>query len=47
MEKATGNHSIMFPKNACQFTDNKQTESVENNDHLYPEGTWHLKDEKI
>lgn len=41
MEKATGNHSIMFPKNACQFT-----ESVENNDHLYPEGTWHLKDEK-
>lgn len=27
-EKATGNHSILLSKKACQLTDNKRNESI-------------------
>lgn len=35
--------SIIFPKKSWQFTDNKEKETVESNDCLYPEGTWDLE----
>lgn len=41
VEKITGNQPIIFPKDACQLTKDKQKESVEINDFLYSEMTRH------
>lgn len=37
------NHPTIFPKKSRQFTYNKETEVVENSDHLHPEEPWRWK----
>lgn len=41
------NHPTVFFKDIWQFKDNKEKNSVESYEHLYPEGMWHLKSKEV
>lgn len=50
MEKATGNHSIIFLKNPWKFTENTENEYMENavgiHSTIFPKDLWQFADNK-